>query len=35
MVFVRNTSGVSHAPDEEIDLADAAQAAEVVVRALQ
>ena len=35
MVFVRNATGVSHAPDEEIDLADAALAAEVVARALQ
>ncbi len=35
MVFVRNATGVSHAPEEDIDLADAALAAEVVVRALQ
>jgi N-carbamoyl-L-amino-acid hydrolase len=35
MVFVRNATGVSHAPDEEIDLADAALAAEVVAQALR
>jgi N-carbamoyl-L-amino-acid hydrolase len=35
MVFVRNATGVSHAPEEQIDLADAALAAEAVVQALK
>ncbi len=35
MVFVRNATGVSHAPEEEVDLADAALAAEAVVGALR
>ena len=35
MVFVRNATGVSHAPEEEIDLADAALAARAVARALE
>jgi N-carbamoyl-L-amino-acid hydrolase len=34
MVLVRNPSGVSHAPEETVDLADAAVAAEVVRAAL-
>jgi N-carbamoyl-L-amino-acid hydrolase len=35
MVLVRNATGVSHAPDESIDLADAALAAQVVADALE
>jgi N-carbamoyl-L-amino-acid hydrolase len=35
MVFVRNATGVSHAPDEAIDLADAAVAAQALVGALE
>ena len=35
MVFVRNETGVSHSPAENVDLADAAIAARVVARALQ
>jgi N-carbamoyl-L-amino-acid hydrolase len=35
MMFVRNATGVSHAPEEEVDLSDAALAAEAVVRALR
>ena len=34
MVFVRNETGVSHSPAEQVDLADAAIAARVVARAL-
>jgi len=34
MVLVRNPTGVSHSPDEAVDLADAAFAANVVVEAL-
>jgi N-carbamoyl-L-amino-acid hydrolase len=34
MVLVRNETGVSHSPFEDVDLADAAQAARVVARAL-
>jgi beta-ureidopropionase / N-carbamoyl-L-amino-acid hydrolase len=34
MVFVRNPTGVSHSPDEAIDLDDAAIAARVIERAL-
>ncbi|HEY1518981.1 MAG TPA: hydantoinase/carbamoylase family amidase [Solirubrobacteraceae bacterium] len=34
MLLVRNESGVSHSPAEEVDLADAAVAARVVARAL-
>ena len=34
MVFVRNPTGVSHSPAEDVDLADAAVAARVVERAL-
>ena len=35
MVFVRNPTGVSHAPDEEVALEDAAVAAEAMLRALE
>jgi N-carbamoyl-L-amino-acid hydrolase len=35
MVFVRNETGVSHSPAENVDLDDAAIAARVVARALQ
>lgn len=35
MVFVRNETGVSHSPAEDVDLADAAVAARVVERALE
>jgi beta-ureidopropionase / N-carbamoyl-L-amino-acid hydrolase len=35
MVFVRNPSGVSHSPHEDVDLNDAAVAARVVARALE
>lgn len=35
MVLVRNPSGVSHSPAEEVDVADAAVAANVVVAALR
>ena len=35
MVFVRNETGVSHSPAENVDLADAAIAARVVARALR
>jgi beta-ureidopropionase / N-carbamoyl-L-amino-acid hydrolase len=34
MLLVRNAAGISHAPEEEVDLADAAIAAQVVLRAL-
>jgi acetylornithine deacetylase/succinyl-diaminopimelate desuccinylase-like protein len=34
MVLVRNREGVSHAPDEHVDLADAAVAATVLLTAL-
>jgi beta-ureidopropionase / N-carbamoyl-L-amino-acid hydrolase len=34
MVFVRNATGVSHAPEEHVELDDAAAAAEVVRQAL-
>ena len=34
MVLVRNESGVSHSPAEDVDLADATVAARVVERAL-
>jgi N-carbamoyl-L-amino-acid hydrolase len=34
MVFVRNASGVSHAPEEHVELEDAAAAAEIVRQAL-
>jgi len=35
MLFVRNPSGVSHSPEEAIDLEDAAVAAQVVARVMQ
>ncbi|MGN6871033.1 MAG: Zn-dependent hydrolase [Solirubrobacteraceae bacterium] len=35
MLFVRNATGVSHSPDENVSLEDAAVAAEVVARALE
>jgi beta-ureidopropionase / N-carbamoyl-L-amino-acid hydrolase len=35
MVFVRNETGVSHSPEEDVDLDDAAIAARVVARALR
>jgi acetylornithine deacetylase/succinyl-diaminopimelate desuccinylase-like protein len=35
MVLVRNPTGVSHAPAEEVSLADAAVAAEVVRAAIE
>lgn len=35
MLLVRNERGVSHAPDEEVDLADAAAGVEVLVRAIE
>jgi beta-ureidopropionase / N-carbamoyl-L-amino-acid hydrolase len=35
MIFVRNATGVSHAPDEHIDLEDAAVAAEALRTALE
>jgi acetylornithine deacetylase/succinyl-diaminopimelate desuccinylase-like protein len=34
MVLVRNPSGISHSPDEQIDLEDAALAARLVQRTL-
>ncbi len=34
MVLVRNATGVSHAPEEEVDIRDAALAAQVVLEAL-
>jgi N-carbamoyl-L-amino-acid hydrolase len=35
MVFVRNPTGVSHSPHEHVDLDDAAQAATVMLRAME
>lgn len=35
MVFVRNPSGISHSPEENVDLEDAAHAATVMLRALE
>jgi N-carbamoyl-L-amino-acid hydrolase len=35
MVFVRNASGVSHSPDESVELEDAAFAASIVLAALE
>ena len=35
MVLVRNPTGISHSPDEEVDLADAAVAAQAVLGALE
>jgi N-carbamoyl-L-amino-acid hydrolase len=34
MVFVRNATGVSHSPEEHVDLEDAAKAATVLLRAV-
>jgi N-carbamoyl-L-amino-acid hydrolase len=35
MVLVRNATGISHAPEEHVELADAAQAATLILRTLQ
>jgi N-carbamoyl-L-amino-acid hydrolase len=35
MIFVRNPTGISHAPDEDVSLADAARAANAVLKALE
>jgi N-carbamoyl-L-amino-acid hydrolase len=35
MIFVRNASGISHSPDEHVELADSAAAASVLLRALE
>jgi N-carbamoyl-L-amino-acid hydrolase len=35
MVFVRNPTGVSHSPEEHVDLQDAAEAASVMLRAVE
>ncbi len=35
MVLVRNERGVSHAPDERVELADAESGVEMIVRALE
>jgi acetylornithine deacetylase/succinyl-diaminopimelate desuccinylase-like protein len=35
MVFVRNATGVSHSPDEHVDLEDAAVAAGALLAALE
>ncbi len=35
MLFVRNPTGVSHSPEEAVELGDAAIAAQVVARALE
>jgi N-carbamoyl-L-amino-acid hydrolase len=35
MVFVRNATGISHSPDEHVELADAAVAASALLRALE
>jgi N-carbamoyl-L-amino-acid hydrolase len=35
MVFVRNPTGVSHSPEEHVDLEDAAAAATVLLRAVE
>jgi N-carbamoyl-L-amino-acid hydrolase len=35
MVFVRNPSGVSHSPEEHVDLEDAAEAANAMLRAVE
>jgi beta-ureidopropionase / N-carbamoyl-L-amino-acid hydrolase len=35
MVLVRNPAGISHSPDEEVDLADAAFAAELLLRLVE
>jgi N-carbamoyl-L-amino-acid hydrolase len=35
MVFVRNPTGVSHAPEEEVDMEDAAVAANALLATLE
>ncbi len=35
MVFVRNATGVSHSPEEHVELEDAATAATVMLHALE
>jgi N-carbamoyl-L-amino-acid hydrolase len=35
MVFVRNATGVSHAPAEHVELDDAAAAADALLRAIE
>ena len=35
MLFVRNRSGVSHAPEEEVDMEDAAVAANALLATLE
>jgi N-carbamoyl-L-amino-acid hydrolase len=35
MIFVRNASGISHAPEEHVELSDAAVAATVLLRAVE
>jgi N-carbamoyl-L-amino-acid hydrolase len=35
MVFVRNSSGISHSPDEHVEFEDAAAAATVLLRAVE
>ena len=35
MVFVRNPTGISHAPEEDVDLEDAAVAANALVAAAE
>jgi N-carbamoyl-L-amino-acid hydrolase len=35
MIFVRNASGISHSPDEHVELSDSAAAASVLLRALE
>ncbi len=35
MVFVRNATGISHSPDEHVELEDAATAATALLRALE
>jgi N-carbamoyl-L-amino-acid hydrolase len=35
MVLVRNPTGISHAPEEDVDLADAAAGAQAVLDALE
>ena len=35
MVFVRNAAGISHAPEEHVELDDAAVAATALARALE
>ena len=35
MVFVRNATGISHSPDEHVELEDAAAAATALLRAME